>query len=105
MFFGASQITSFFSNLHKAFNKDQSGHANQQNITKHWLLFAWAEERIEVCRHLKLEGANRDATLFKQGDRGDKFYMIICGSVGREIWMRDDEGFLLVASAGICSVL
>ena len=41
-----------------------------------------AEERMEVCRYLKLEGAQKDTTIFKQGDPGDKFYLILCGSVG-----------------------
>ena len=40
-------------------------------------------EKIQVCRYLKLEGAPGDTTIFKQGDRGDKFYLILCGSVGR----------------------
>eukprot|EP00913_Durusdinium_trenchii_P023674 g22238.t3 len=39
-------------------------------------------ERMQVCRYLKLEGAPRDSTVFKQGDRGDKFYLILYGSVG-----------------------
>ena len=37
---------------------------------------------MEVCRYLKLEGAQKDSTIFKQGDAGDKFYLILCGSVG-----------------------
>ena len=40
-------------------------------------------EKMQVCRYLKLEGAPKDSTIFKQGDRGDKFYLILCGSVGR----------------------
>ena len=40
-------------------------------------------EKMQVCQYLKLEGAPRDTTVFKQGDRGDKFYLILCGSVGR----------------------
>eukprot|EP00435_Cladocopium_sp_Y103_P022178 s168_g5.t1 len=51
-------------------------------------------EKIQVCRYLKLEGAPRDTTLFKQGDRGDKFYLILCGSVGifiKEVEAKDVE--------------
>ncbi|CAJ1390172.1 unnamed protein product [Effrenium voratum] len=46
-------------------------------------------EQMQVCQHLKLEGAPRDTTLFKQGDPGDKFYLILCGSVG--IFIKDVE--------------
>lgn len=46
-------------------------------------------EKIQVCRYLKLEGAPGDTTLFKQGDRGDKFYLILCGSVG--VFIKDVE--------------
>lgn len=46
-------------------------------------------EKIQVCRYLKLEGAPGDTTIFKQGDRGDKFYLILCGSVG--VFIKDVE--------------
>lgn len=42
-------------------------------------------EKMQVCQYLKLEGAPKDSTIFKQGDRGDKFYLILCGSVGRVV--------------------
>ena len=44
-------------------------------------------EQMQVCQHLKLEGAPRDDTLFKQGDPGDKFYLILCGHLERVQWV------------------
>lgn len=46
-------------------------------------------EKMQVCQYLKLEGAPKDSTIFKQGDRGDKFYLILCGSVG--VFIKDVE--------------
>jgi len=38
--------------------------------------------RTQVCRGLVLEHFPTDTTIFKEGDPGDKFYIILSGSVG-----------------------
>ncbi len=39
-------------------------------------------EALKSCyRHLTLESRNFGDVVFRQGQRGDKFYIILCGSV------------------------
>eukprot|EP00930_Biecheleria_cincta_P046426 TRINITY_DN3200_c0_g2_i2.p1 TRINITY_DN3200_c0_g2~~TRINITY_DN3200_c0_g2_i2.p1 ORF type:complete len:1950 (-),score=398.97 TRINITY_DN3200_c0_g2_i2:154-6003(-) len=39
-------------------------------------------ERTEACRYMQVDYASKDQVVFRQGDVGDKFYLILFGSVG-----------------------
>eukprot|EP00929_Paragymnodinium_shiwhaense_P078681 TRINITY_DN40803_c0_g1_i2.p1 TRINITY_DN40803_c0_g1~~TRINITY_DN40803_c0_g1_i2.p1 ORF type:complete len:2366 (+),score=488.22 TRINITY_DN40803_c0_g1_i2:238-7335(+) len=50
----------------------------------HVKLFERLEDsvKLQVCRHLKFTRCDADSIVFREGETGDKFYIILSGSVG-----------------------
>ena len=52
-------------------------------------------------KHLKIQRVQEDLVLFDQGEPGDKFYIILKGTVGVEIAMRNEVEVKKTNPAGL----